>query len=59
MFLYSTGTIYPHERLITPFEAYTWKNHNGDFKAANSQLYKDGYGDPFVESVPNLKRQKK
>ena len=30
MYLFSTGTIYPHEELISPFKAYTYKYHNGD-----------------------------
>ena len=38
MYLFSTGTIYPHEKLITPFIAYTYKNHNGDFSAASSDI---------------------
>ena len=34
MFLFSTGTNYPHEKLITPFLAFTYKNFNGNFSAA-------------------------
>lgn len=44
MYLFSTGTIYPHEKLISPFTAYAYKNHNGDFKSAASELYSKGYG---------------
>jgi hypothetical protein len=44
MYLFSTGTIYPHEKLVTPFIAYAYKNHNGDFKQAGSELYKLGFG---------------
>jgi len=44
MYLFSTATIYPHEKLISPFSAYTFKEHNGDFKASASKLYHDGYG---------------
>ena len=28
MFLFSTATCYPHQQLISPFAAYTYKNHN-------------------------------
>lgn len=51
MYLFSTGTIYPHEKLITPFIAYTYKNHNGDFSAAASDIYKQGYGTRVVKKV--------
>lgn len=51
MYLFSTGTIYPHEKLITPFIAYTYKNHNGDFSAAASDIYKQGYGTRVIKKV--------
>jgi hypothetical protein len=44
MYLFSTGTNYPHEKLITPFLAYTIKYHNGDFSESAKSLYKDGFG---------------
>jgi len=44
MYLFSTGTSYPHEKLITPFTAYTIKFHNGNFSESASELYKQGYG---------------
>ena len=44
MYLFSTGSIYPHEQLITPFIAYTWKYHNGDFNASAKAIYSDGFG---------------
>jgi hypothetical protein len=49
MYLFSTGTIYPHEKLITPFIAYTYKYHNVDFKEAGSELYKLGFGSRVVK----------
>jgi hypothetical protein len=45
MYLFTTGTQYPHETLISPFAAYTYKNHNGDFSAAASELYSQGFGE--------------
>jgi len=45
LFLYSTGTNYPHETPLSPFDIYRIDNHNGDYSKACSQLYKDGYGD--------------
>lgn len=44
MYLFSTGTIYPHQKLITPFIAYAIKFHGGDFSAAAKELYAKGFG---------------
>lgn len=49
MYLFSTGTCYPHEKQINPYVAYVWKNHNGDFSEATKRLYADGYGSRFVK----------
>jgi hypothetical protein len=51
LYLFSTGTIYPNEKLISPFVAYTYKNHNGNFKAAASDLYKQGFGSRIVKKI--------
>jgi hypothetical protein len=48
MYLFSTGTIYPHEKLISPFLAYAYKNSNGDLSEASKQIYSDGYGSRVV-----------
>lgn len=52
MYLFSTGTRYPHEKLITPFAAYAIKNHNGDFTAAAKDIYNQGYGSRLVKAAP-------
>jgi hypothetical protein len=44
MYLFSTGTIYPHEKLITPFIAYTYKYHRGDFSESAKEIYRLGFG---------------
>lgn len=44
MFLFSTGTNYPHEKLITPYLAYCYRYHQGDFSAASKELYLKGFG---------------
>lgn len=49
MYLFSTGTIYPHEKPISAFHAYTIKNHNGDFSASAKAIYADGYGERVVK----------
>lgn len=45
MYLFTTGTNYPAEKLITPFAAYTYKNFNGDFSESSKDIYKQGFGD--------------
>lgn len=44
LFLFSTGTQYESEKLLSPFAIYTQQRHFGDFTAAAKQLYQDGYG---------------
>ena len=44
MFLFSTGTQYPNEKLLTSFHIYAIQKHNGDFSLAAKDLYKQGYG---------------
>ena len=48
MYLFSTGTIYPNEKLISPFSAYAIKYHNGNYKEAAKDLYNQGYGSRIV-----------
>jgi hypothetical protein len=54
MYLFTTGTIYPNEKLLTPFAIYSYKYHGGDFTNAARELYKDGYGSRKV-SAPKFK----
>lgn len=51
MYLFSTATIYPHQKFISPFMAYAYKHHNGDFKEAASDLYHKGYGTRSTKQV--------
>lgn len=51
MYLFSTGTQYPNETLITPFSAYTYKHHNGDFSSSAKDLYNKGFGDRIVKEI--------
>lgn len=55
MFLFSTGTIYPSEKLISPFLAYTYKYHNGDFKEATRDLYEQGFGSRLKKKIEENK----
>jgi hypothetical protein len=54
MYLFSTGTIYPNEKLISPFTAYTIKHHGGDFKEAAKNIYNDGYGSRLIKEPKEL-----
>jgi hypothetical protein len=51
MYLFSTGTQYPAEKLLSPFSLYAYRYHNGDFTKAGSQLYKDGYGSRLLKKI--------
>lgn len=55
MYLFSTGTIYPHEKLISPFVAYAYKHHNGDFKQASKDLYDQGFGSRLQKKIDEIK----
>ena len=55
MYLFSTGTIYPHEKQITPFIAYAWKYHNGDFSETAKDLYSKGFGSRLKSKIKELK----
>lgn len=57
MFLFSTGTIYPNEKLLSPFTMYAYKNHNGDFNKAASELYTNGYGSRQVKKIEIVKNE--
>jgi hypothetical protein len=55
MYLFSTGTIYPSEKLISPFVAYAYKYHNGDFKEATKDLYEQGFGTRLQKKIDEIK----
>jgi hypothetical protein len=44
VYLFSTGTIYPSEKLLSAFSIYTYKYCNGDYKSSAKELYKKGFG---------------
>ena len=55
MYLFSTGTIYPHEKQITPFIAYAWKFHSGNFSETAKDLYSKGFGSRLKAKIKELK----
>ena len=55
MFLFSTGTIYPHETLISPYAAFTYKYHNGNFSESAKDLYSQGFGSRIKSKVEEIK----
>jgi len=52
MYLFSTGTQYPHEKLLSPFALFAHRYHGGDMSAAAKRLYADGYGDRLKRETP-------
>jgi hypothetical protein len=55
LYLFTTGTIYPNEQLITPYIAYTFKYHNGDFKESAKDLYEQGFGSRLKKVIEDNK----
>lgn len=50
-YLFTTATIYPHEKPLSPFSAYAYKYFNGNFSEAAKEVYKQGYGARKVNKV--------
>jgi hypothetical protein len=57
MFLFTTATIYPHEKLITPFVAYAYRNHGGNLSDAAKELYQLGYGSRIEKVVKEIQKE--
>jgi hypothetical protein len=58
MYLFSTGTLYPSIKLLSPFACYTYKYHNGDFSASAKDLYSKGFGSRVVKKPIELEEIK-
>lgn len=54
LYLFSTGTNYPAEKPLNPFQCYVWKEHNGNYERAAKELYQIGYGDRYVKEKPKI-----
>jgi hypothetical protein len=54
MYLFSTGTIYPAEKLINPALYYTLKFHGGDWQQSSKDLYNKGYGTRIVKEPASV-----
>lgn len=57
MYLFSTATCYPSEKLISPFAAYTFKNHSGNFKEAAKSIYEKGFGSRIVKEPKEVREK--
>lgn len=57
LWLFSTGTIYPHEKQISPHVAFTYKYHNGDFSASAKDLYNQGFGDRIKKELEEIEKK--
>lgn len=51
MYLFSTGTRYPAEKLITPFHALSYKNFGGDPRQTAQALFRMGYGERKITTT--------
>lgn len=50
-YLFTTATVYPHEKPLSAFSCYAWKYFNGNFSEAAKELYKQGYGERKVKKI--------
>jgi hypothetical protein len=57
MYLFTTATIYPHEKLITPFVAFAYRNHGGNLSDAAKELYRLGYGSRIEKVVKEIQKE--
>lgn len=57
MYLFSTGTIYPNEKLISPFVAFTYKFHNGNFSESSKDIYSKGFGTRLVSKKKEVEKK--
>lgn len=56
LYLWSTGTQYPHQKALTAFDIYSIQKNGGDFKSTCKDLYHQGYGSrvkPEIKSKVN------
>lgn len=57
LFLFTTGTIYPHEKPLNAFQVYAWKYYRGDYQKTASELYKLGYGERVRKKIQFEKQE--
>lgn len=50
-YLFTTATIYPHEKPLSAFSVYAWKYFGGNFSEAAKELYRQGYGERKIQKV--------
>jgi hypothetical protein len=56
MFLFTTATQYPAEKLLSPFAIYTYKYCNGDFSRSSKELYYKGFGSRKVSKPKEIEQ---
>jgi hypothetical protein len=54
LYLFSTGTAYPNEKLLSPFALFAYKYHSGNMSTAAKDLYASGYGDRIKLPQPEI-----
>jgi predicted GTPase len=51
LYLWSTGTQYPAQKALRPFDLYAIQKHYGNIKLTCSDLYKQGYGSRMKKQI--------
>ena len=51
LYLWSTGTQYPHQKALRAFDIYSIQRHSGDIKTTCKDLYQQGYGSRIKPTI--------
>lgn len=57
LYLFSTATVYPHEKALSAYAAYTFKMHAGNYSESAKDLYAQGFGSRIVIKEQEPKEQ--
>lgn len=50
-YLFTTSTIYPHEKPLSAFSIYAYKYFGGNYSEAGKEIYRQGYGERKIKKI--------
>lgn len=50
-YLFTTATIYPHEKPLSAFSIYAYKYFGGNYSEAGKEIYRQGYGERKIKKI--------
>lgn len=57
LYLFTTGTIYPNEKLISPFIAYAYKYHNGNHSEARKRFIRARFWQSIKRKIKEIEQK--